>query len=209
MATLVSNRPSSYAITSVMIWDQHNSSLLHHEDHLSGVEISIGTKQSRTGCSMSDIAANGMFPVPSGFIQKGLLCGSAGTSIAVSVKGLLENSTNKNASEPFLRNDPRAASRFFYTYLRLIIFLHACRDRRQDLHGRRHGLNPPCRCQAHHLLHHGAAAQVLHQRGHGPRHAGPSLVQGGRPAEPAAGPAPVSSTPTPHCQPPSSLRFPA
>jgi hypothetical protein len=122
MATLVSNRPSSYAITSVMIWDQHNSSLLHHEDHLSGVEISIGTKQSRTGCSMSDIAANGMFPVPSGFIQKGLLCGSAGTSIAVSVKGLLENSTNKNASEPFLRNDPRAASRFFYTYLRLINF---------------------------------------------------------------------------------------
>ncbi len=124
-------------------------------------------------------------------------------------RGSSRTAPTRTQVSPFFETIHAQHRAFFYTYLRLIIFLHACRDRRQDLHGRRHGLNPPCRCQAHHLLHHGAAAQVLHQRGHGPRHAGPGLVQGGRPAEPAAGPAPVSSTPTPHCRPPSSLRFPA
>jgi hypothetical protein len=89
-ATLTASFTALHALTSISIWDQSGHPLLQADNQLTAFEISIGTKQSMTGCLVTNLRQSDRgTPTPPGFEQKGLLCGSAGIYLAISVSKLL------------------------------------------------------------------------------------------------------------------------
>jgi hypothetical protein len=99
-----------------MIWDQSGIPLLHEDNQVTGLDISIGSKESLTGCLVSNPPGmDGESPAPAGFEGKGLLCGSSGIYLAVSVGRLvgMSEGPSKPKGEAVKTPSLLAASRVF------------------------------------------------------------------------------------------------
>ncbi len=88
--------PTAASISSVTIWDNFGFRLPAHQ-HVQSVDISIGSKESRSGCQIlpappPPLPADGS-PLPANFTHYSLICGAVGTRVAISLGSYIDKAS--------------------------------------------------------------------------------------------------------------------
>ena len=100
---LLVDMPSPVSISSITIWDNFGSRLPAEDIDVSAIDISIGSKDSRSGCLITSAPpptpSSDEVPLPSNYSHWSLMCATVGHRIAISLGSYIEKAHDQPNSK--------------------------------------------------------------------------------------------------------------